>query len=54
MASTSIRRKVFVNKNNKQLTIPLSKREIRKINPTIKFNRKLFVTLEIFNEEEKR
>ena len=43
----TIIRKVFVNKRNKQLTVPLSKKEIRKLNPNIKFGEDLFVELTI-------
>ena len=50
MAKKKIVRKVFVNKKNKQLTVPLSKKQIKKINPSIKFNEDLFVSLEIFNK----
>lgn len=45
-------RKVFVNKKNKQLTVPLSKKEIKKFNPSIKFDENLFVSLEIFNKKK--
>lgn len=45
-------RKVFVNKRNKQLTVPLSKKEIKKINPKIKFGENLFVELTIFNKKK--
>ncbi len=48
MAKRFMVRKVFINKKNKQLTVPLSRKEIKKINPTIKFNKNLFVRLEIF------
>jgi len=44
-------RKVFVNKRNKQLTVPLSKKEIKKIDPTIKFGEELFVELTIFQKK---
>ncbi len=46
----TIIRKVFVNKRNKQLTVPLSKKEIRKINPKIKFGETLFVELKILKQ----
>lgn len=47
-------RKVFVNSRNKQLTVPLSKRELKKVNPTIKFSEELFVELIIFNKKKKK
>lgn len=53
MVKKTMTRKVFINKNNKQLTVPLSKKEIRKIDPTIKFNDGLFVKLEVLNKKEK-
>lgn len=53
MAQKKIVRKVFVNKKNKQLTVPLSKKQIKKFNPTIKFDENLFVSLEIFNQKKK-
>ncbi len=43
-------RKVFVNKRNKQLSVPLSKKEIRATNPTIKFGEDLFVKLEFIKK----
>lgn len=52
--SKKIIRKVFVNKRNKQLTVPLSKKELRKIDPTIKFGDDLFVELTIFKGKKKR
>ena len=47
-------RKVFVNKNNKQLSVPLSKKEIKSIDPTIKFGEDLFVELTIFKKRKKK
>lgn len=47
-------RKVFKNKRNAQLSVSLSKKEIKKMNPTIKFGEDLFVQLEIFNKERKK
>jgi len=44
-------RKVFVNKRNKQLTVTLSKKQLRKIDPTIKFGKNLFVELEIIKKD---
>ena len=53
MAKKTIIRKVFINKRNKQLTVPLSRKQIKKINPTIKFSDDLFVKLIIFNKKKK-
>ncbi len=50
MAKT-MERKVFVNKNNKQLNVSLSKKQIRKINPKIKFGENHFVKLSVFNKK---
>ena len=47
-----ITRKVFVNKKNKQLNVPLSKKQIKIFNPGIKFNEELFVELKIFNKKK--
>jgi len=53
MAKKSMVRKVFVNKRNNQLNVPLSKKQIKKTNPTIKFGEDLFVKLVIFNKKKK-
>ena len=45
-------RKVFVNKNNKQLSVSLSKRELRKADPTIKFSDDLFVELKLVRRKK--
>ncbi len=47
-------RKVFVNKKNNQLTVPLSRKELKKVDPKLKFGEELFVTLEIFNKPIKK
>lgn len=44
-------RKVFTNKRNKQLTVTLSKKEIKKIDPTIKFGDELFVELSVLKKK---
>lgn len=54
MAKKSMERKVFINKKNRQLTVTLSRKEIKKINPTIKFGENLFVNLDIFNKKKKK
>ena len=40
-------RKVFVNKKTKQASVTISKKEMKKIDPSIKFSDKLFVELRI-------
>lgn len=47
-------RKVFVNKNNKQLNVSLSKKQLKSIYPTMKFNEDLFVRLELFSKGKKK
>ena len=51
--SKPIIRKVFINKRNQQPVITLSKKEIKKTYPQIKFGQSLFVKLEIFNKDKK-
>ncbi len=43
-------RKVFINKKTNQGSVTLSKKELKKINPTIKFGKNLFVKLEVFEK----
>lgn len=43
-------RKVFMNKNNKQMSVVLPKKEIKKLDPTLKFGENLFVKLEVFKK----
>ncbi len=47
-------RKVFVNKTNKQLSVSLSKKELKLIDPTIKFGEDLFVELKIVRKKNER
>jgi len=54
MAKKSMIRKVFINKRNKQLSVPLSKKQIKALDPTIKFGDNLFVELRIFNKGRKK
>ncbi len=51
MVKTMVR-KVFINKKNKQLSVSLSKKQIKAINPSIKFGKHLFVRLEVFNKKK--
>ena len=43
-------RKVFVNKKTKQASVTISKKEMKKIDPSIKFSDELFVELRILKE----
>ena len=52
--SKKIIRKVFVNKRNKQLTVPLSKKELKAADPDIKFGDDLFVELKILKGRGKK
>ncbi len=47
-------KKASVNKRTKQLSVIIPKKEIKKLNPTIKFGKDLFVKLEVFNKRKKR
>ena len=50
---TKIVRKVFVNKKNNQLSVPLSRKEIKAADPTIKFDEGLFVELKVIRDKSK-
>lgn len=52
MSEKKIIKKAFVNKRNKQLSITLSKKQMKKINPSIKFGENLFVELKVFNKKK--
>ncbi len=47
-------RKVFVNKRNKQLSVSLSKKELKIANPDIKFGEDLFVELKVLKGGRKK
>jgi len=50
MGGKDIIRKVFINKKNNQLTIPLSRKQLKAINPKLKLNKDLlFAKIKIFN-----
>lgn len=49
--SKKIIRKVYTNKKNNQLTVTLSKKQLKKKNPSIKFSDNLFVELKVFNKK---
>ncbi|KKN14662.1 hypothetical protein LCGC14_0993930 [marine sediment metagenome] len=52
MAKKFMVRKVFINKKTKQPIVTLSKKELRKIDPSIKFGEDLFVRLEILRRKK--
>ncbi len=54
MAKKSMVRKVFVNKKTKQLSVSLSKKELKARSPSIKFDEDLFVSLHIFNKGKRK
>ena len=47
-----IRVKTFVNKRNKQISIVIPKKKLKKSNPNLKFNEDLFVELKVFNKKK--
>ena len=49
---TKLVRKIFMNKNTKQLSVTIPKKQIKATNPTIKFDENLFVRLEVFNKKK--
>jgi len=50
---SKIIRKVFVNKKNKQLSVSIPKKQIKMLDPTIKFDKDLFVELKILKRKKK-
>jgi len=46
-------RKVFVNKRNNQMSVPLSRKQIRAVDPTVKFGENLFVELTFIKRRKK-
>ena len=48
----TIVRRVFVNKKTKQLSVTIPKKEIKKMDPTIKFSDNLFVKVEVFKKKD--
>ena len=46
-----ITRKVFINKKTKQMMVTIPKKAFKKLNPSIKFDKDLFVSLEVFNKD---
>lgn len=51
MAKVYITKKVFVNKKTKQLSVSLPKRRLKRMDPTIQFDKDLFVRLEILRRK---
>ncbi len=51
MAANKIIRKVYINKRNKQLNISLPKKQLKLLDPTIKFGDDLFVELRVFRRK---
>lgn len=47
MAKKSITRKVFVNKRTKQLSISLSKKQLKRMKPSLRFGEDLFVEIQL-------
>ena len=45
--------RAYVNKRNNQLTVTIPRKKLKKVNPTIKFNEDLFVSLEPFNKKKR-
>ncbi len=43
--------KPFVNKKNKQMSVVIPKKKLKKLNPSIKFDKNLFVSLEVFEKK---
>lgn len=52
MAKKFMIRKVHINSKNKQLTVPLSRKEIKIKEPTLKFDEDLFVKLEFLRRKK--
>lgn len=46
-------RKAFINKRTKQLSVTVPKRELKKMNPDLKFGDELFVELKILKRKKK-
>lgn len=54
MKNKYITKKVFINKNNKQLSVSIPKKEFKKINPKLNFDEELFVKLQILRGKNGR
>lgn len=49
----SMVKKPFVNKRTKQLSVSLSKKEMKRIDPTLKFDENLFVKIQLLRRKKK-
>lgn len=47
-------RKAFVNKKTKQYSVTIPKKEISAIDPTLKYNKDLFVRIRILKSKPKK
>ncbi len=52
MAHKSIIVKTMVNKKTKQRSIAIPKKKLKLLDPTIKFDEDLFVSLRVFNKKK--
>ena len=52
MVSKKIIVKPFINKRTKQMSVAISKKKAKKLNPRLKFGEELFVSLEVFNKKK--
>jgi len=46
--------KPFINKRTKQMSVIIPKRKLKKLNSTIKFDKDLLISLEIFDKKRKK
>ena len=52
MAQDKVIRKASFNKNNKQLTVTVPKKQFKKIDPELKFGEELFVELKLVKKKK--
>ena len=45
-------RKPFINKRTKQMSVSIPRKELKKIDPTLKFGDDLFVELRVFRKKK--
>lgn len=48
----SIVRKAFLNKKNNQFSVAIPRKEIKKVNPTIKYDEDLMVSIKILRRKK--
>lgn len=53
MSKHIIVRRLFLNKRTKQLTATIPKKQIKALDPTIKFSDELFVELRVFKKRRR-